>query len=159
MHLYETHIPVADTKVAEKFYREIVGLRFAYRDPTRDIVFMWVDTKEKAILGLWGPNTAYGRQDGMAQKCHVAFAVSLDELFAAITKLNQNGIETLGFGGNQTQQPMVIGWMPSAQIYFRDPDGHMLEFITILPDPPNPDFNGVFSHWKKLTTRSNPSQS
>ena len=88
MHLYETHIPVAETPVAETrisevFYREIVGLRFAYRDPTRDIVFMWVDTKEKAMLGLWGPNTAYGRQNGVAQNCHVAFAVSLDELLPA----------------------------------------------------------------------------
>jgi len=25
MHLYETHLPVADTKAAEKFYHEIVG--------------------------------------------------------------------------------------------------------------------------------------
>jgi catechol-2,3-dioxygenase len=54
MHLYETHLPVADTKVAERFYREIVGLPFAYRDPTRDIVFLWVDAKEKAMIGLLG---------------------------------------------------------------------------------------------------------
>src|SRR5436189_2821348 len=39
MHLYETHLPVADTKIAESFYREVVGLPFAYRDPTRDIGF------------------------------------------------------------------------------------------------------------------------
>ena len=25
MHLYETHLPVADTSVADRFYREIVG--------------------------------------------------------------------------------------------------------------------------------------
>src|SRR5206468_4906566 len=61
MRLYETHLPVADTKAAEKFYREIVGLRFAYRDPTRDIVFLWADSKEKAMIGLWGPGTTYGR--------------------------------------------------------------------------------------------------
>jgi lactoylglutathione lyase len=153
MHLYETHIPVADTKIAESFYCEIVGLGFAYRDPTRDIVFLWADTKEKAMIGLWGPNTVYGKQDGIAQKRHLAFAVSLDQLIAAIEKLNQNGIDTFGFGGNKTDEPTVIGWMPSAQIYFRDPDGHMLEFITILPDPPNPNFNGPHSEWKKLTTR------
>ena len=50
MHLYETHLPVADTKVAERFYREIVGLPFAYRDPTRDIVLLWADAKEKAMI-------------------------------------------------------------------------------------------------------------
>ena len=48
MHLYETHIPVADTKIAERFYREIVGLPFAYRDPTRDIVFLGRMQKTKA---------------------------------------------------------------------------------------------------------------
>jgi len=150
MHLYETHLPVADTKASQKFYTEVVGLPFAYRDPTRDIAFMWADAKQKAMIGLWGPKTAYGRQNGATAKCHIAFAVSLDELFAAIEKLNANNIETLGFGGEKTSEPTVIGWMPSAQIYFRDPDGHMLEFISILPDSPNPSFNGKYSEWKKL---------
>ena len=152
MRLYETHLPVADTKAAEKFYREIVGLPFAYRDPTRDIVFLWADSKEKAMIGLWGPGTTYGRQ---SEKCHIAFAVSLDELFAAIKKLNGHGIETLGFGDEKTSEPTVIGWMPSAQIYFRDPDGHMLEFITILPNPPKRSFNGSCSEWKGLSTSRN----
>jgi lactoylglutathione lyase len=71
---------------------------------------------------------------------------------AAIKKLNEHGIETLGFGGKKTDELTVIGWMPSAQIYFRDPDGHMLEFIAILSDPPDPNFNGRYSEWKKLMT-------
>ena len=147
MHLYETHIPVADTKIAERFYQEIVGLPFAYRDPTRDIVFLWASTKAKGMIGLWGPNTSYGDQNTL--KCHLAFAVPLDELIDAIKKLNENGIETFGFGGNTATEPSVIGWMPSAQIYFRDPDGHMLEFISILSDPPNPAFIGPYSDWRK----------
>src|SRR5438128_3219846 len=155
MQLYETHLPVTDTKVAQEFYTEVVGLPFAYRDPSRDIVFMWADEKHKAMIGLWGPNTVYGQQNGIAQKCHVAFAVSLDELFTAIEKLNANRIETLGFGGEHRSEPTVIGWMPSAQIYFRDPDGHMLEFITILPNPPNRSFNGSCSEWKGLSTSRN----
>ncbi len=150
MHLYETHLPVADTNIAQRFYQKIVGLSFAYRDPTRDIVFLWADAKQKAMIGLWGPNTVYGRQDGIAQRCHVAFAVSLDELVATIEKLNANNIETLGFDGKTSREPTVIGWMPSAQIYFHDPDGHMLELISILPDSPNPKFNGRYSEWKKL---------
>ena len=52
MHLYETHIPVTDTKNSETFYREVVGLPFAYRDPSRDIVFLWVDDKQKGMLGV-----------------------------------------------------------------------------------------------------------
>jgi len=158
MHLYETHLPVADTEIAKDFYSEIVGLPFAYRDPTRDIVFLWAASKEQGMIGLWGPNTAYGREDGIARKCHVALAVSLNQLLAAIKKLSNHGVETLGFGGHKTNEPSVIGWMPSAQIYFRDPDGHMLEFISILPDAPDPTFVGLYSEWKKLTAESNANQ-
>jgi len=158
MHLYETHLPVVNTEIAKDFYTEIVGLRFAYRDPARDIVFLWADSKQKAMIGLWGPNTAYGKENGIARKCHVAFAVSFDQLLATIEKLNKHAIETFGFDGCNTCEPTVIGWMPSAQIYFRDPDGHMLEFISILPDTPNPSFNGPYSKWKKLTTNSNVNQ-
>jgi len=154
MHLYETHLPVMNTEIAKDFYTEIVGLTFAYRDPGRDIVFLWADSKDKGMIGLWGPNTAYGKENGIARKCHVAFAVSFDQLLATIASLNQHGIETFGFDGCKTREPTVIGWMPSAQIYFRDPDGHALEFISILPDPPNPKFIGAYSDWKKLTARS-----
>jgi lactoylglutathione lyase len=153
MHLYETHLPVTDTKASAAFYTEVVGLPFAYRDPTRDIVFLWVDEKQKGMIGLWGLNTGYGRQHGVLTRCHLAFSVSLEELQLVIVKLNDRGIETFGFGGNSTTEPSVIGWMPSAQIYFRDPDDHSLEFITILPEPPNASFVGSYSEWMKHNER------
>jgi CDGSH iron-sulfur domain-containing protein 3 len=34
-------------------------------------------------------------------------------------------------------------------------DGQTLEFISILPEHPNPSFNGPYSEWKKLTTSQN----
>lgn len=150
MHLYETHIPVADTKASQTFYSEVVGLPFAYRDPTRDIVFLWVDEKQKGMVGLWGATTGYGRQNGILTRCHLSFAVSFEQLQRAIVKLNERGIETSGFGETPTLEPSVIGWMPSAQIYFRDPDGHSLEFITILPETPNATFVGSYADWVKL---------
>jgi len=150
MHLYETHLPVASTQIAKDFYTTVVGLPFAYRDPARDIVFLWAASREQGMIGLWGPGTAYGPKNGNARKCHLAFAVSFDQLLAAIKKLNECGIDTLGFAGHQTHEPTVIGWMPSAQIYFHDPDGHMLEFISILPDPPDATFIGTYSEWKTI---------
>ena len=149
MHLYETHLSVADTKLSEAFYREEVGLPFAYRDPTRDIVFLWVNAKEKGMLGLWGPSTGYGRQNDMIVQSHVAFAVSLDRLQQTIEKLNKRGIETLGFGDKAAGEPSVTGWMPSAQSYFHDLDGHSLEFITILRHRPKAGFVGAYSEWVK----------
>ena len=150
MHLYETHLPVANTEIAKDFYTDVVGLPFAYRDPTRDIVFLWAASKEQGLIGLWGPNTVYGPQAGVDRMCHLAFAISLDQLFATIKRLSQQDIETFGFGGGNSEEPSVIGWMPSAQIYFRDPDGHTLEFISILAEEPHPDFIGTYSQWKDL---------
>lgn len=31
---------------------------------------------------------------------------------------------------------MMLGWMPTAAVYFRDPDGHLLEYITMLEEEP-----------------------
>ena len=48
MHLYEAHLPVADTSAAQRFYIEIVGLQFAHHDLTRDIVFLKQNTSRRA---------------------------------------------------------------------------------------------------------------
>jgi lactoylglutathione lyase len=144
LHLYETHLPVANTENSKMFYLDIVGLRFPYRDPTRDIVFLFIGTNKRSMLGLWGPGTLYG---GDFHKCHLAFAVSLPDLLAAGKRLNSLGIQTQNFAGEETTEPSVIGWMPSAQLYFRDPDGHSLEFIALLDEAPAPSFSGSLSAW------------
>jgi lactoylglutathione lyase len=145
MHLYETHLAVASTERSTKFYLDQVGLQFGYRDSTRDIVFLWVGPKRRSMLGLWGPTTLYGKDP---HPVHFALAVSLPELLAAGPRLNQLGIATRDFAGKETTEPSVIGWMPSAQLYFRDPDGHLVEFIALLDEPPAPDFIGPFSQWR-----------
>ena len=49
---------------------------------------------------------------------------------------------------NPTDEPVVLTWMPAASVYFHDPDGHQLEFICMLPDPPQPELGVVtWSRW------------
>src|SRR5213593_4834270 len=79
MHLYEAHLPVADTEAAQRFYIEIVGLQFAHRDVTRDAIFLWAGADRRSMLGLWGPSTTLGCE---FRKCHIAFNVPLAELLA-----------------------------------------------------------------------------
>jgi lactoylglutathione lyase len=146
MQLYEAHLPVSDTEAAQRFYVEIVGLQFAYRDPTRDIVFLWAGTDRKSMVGLWGPSTTLARE---FHKCHIAFNVSLPELLAAGERLNTAGVRTQNIASEKTTEPSVIGWMPSAQLYFHDRDGHSLEFITLLDESPEPEFIGALSEWKR----------
>ena len=41
--------------------------------------------------------------------------------------------------------------MPAAAVYFRDPDGHLLEYIAMLDAQPTPD-DGVLT-WREWTLR------
>jgi lactoylglutathione lyase len=144
MHLYEAHLPVTDTEASKAFYVDVVGLAFAYRDPARDIVFLWVGEATRSMLGLWGPGTEFGTP---LRQGHIAVAVSLPELLSAGPRLNGLGVPTFNFAGEQTTGPSVIGWMPSAQLYFRDPDGNLLEFIALLEGEPDPGFIGPLDQW------------
>jgi lactoylglutathione lyase len=146
VHLFETHLSVVDTEAAQAFYTGVVGLHLAHRDLTRDIVFLWAGDDRRSMLGLWGPSTSYGRD---FHKSHLAFAVSLAELLGAGRRLRSCGVLCQDFHRQRTDEPSVIGWMPSAQLYFRDPDGHMVEFIAVLDDAPDPSFIGSSSEWSK----------
>ena len=148
MHLYETHLPVAETGAAQAFYTDVVGLQLAHRDLTRDVVFLWAGDHRRSMLGLWGPNTSYGRD---FHESHLAFAVSLTELLGAGQRLRSHGVTCEDFHGRQTDEPSVVGWMPSAQLYFRDRDGHSVEFIALLDDVPDASFIGSLSDWRKKT--------
>ena len=144
MHLYETHLPVQSTERAAAFYCDVVGLAIAHRDPKRDIVFLWIGYGRQSMLGLWGPGTVYGQPLG---KRHLAFAVTLAELLAAGPRLHARGVTTRNFMGEETAEPSVLGWMPSAQLYFQDLDGHALEYLALLDDAPDPAFIGPLSAW------------
>ncbi len=146
MHLYEAHLRVADTEAAQQFCVEIVGLQFAHRELTRDAIFLWAGADRRSMLGLWGPSTTLGRE---FHQCHIAFHVPLAELLAAGERLKAAGIQTQNFAGEKTTEPSVIGWMPSAQLYFHDYDGHSLEFIALLDESPEPEFVGALSEWKQ----------
>jgi lactoylglutathione lyase len=148
MYLYEARLPVPETAASQAFYTDVVGLEFAYRDLTRDIIFLWAGKRRRSMIGLWGPSTTYGAE---FHRTHVAFAVTLSELLAAGERLRRSGVTCRNFGGEETDEPSVIGWMPSAQLYFSDPDGHELEFISLLDEPAEPSFIGPLSQWQKNT--------
>jgi hypothetical protein len=42
--------------------------------------------------------------------------------------------------------------MPAASVYFDDPDGHSIEYISILPDAARPDIAGAvtLSRWNAI---------
>jgi lactoylglutathione lyase len=71
-----------------------------------------------------------------------------DAVLAAVGKLRGVNIEPLGFNGEPVNEPVVIGWMPAISLYFKDPDGHSIEFLAMLDTTPNPDFGvAPYSAW------------
>ena len=132
--LFEAHLPVAGIPRAIAFYRDVVGLELAYEVPDRGAAFLWVGEPGGAMLGLWSLGTA-----PMGVRLHVAFAVGLDELLSAPAALASAGVQPLSFFGEDADEPSVIGWMPAAAVYFRDPDDHQLEYLAMLDESPRPE--------------------
>src|SRR6266566_4066951 len=90
------------------------------------------------MLGLWSMGSA-----PMGMQLHIDFDMALDDVLSAPERLRTQGIEPLSFFDEPTSEPSVIGWMPAAAIYFRDPDGHMLEYLAMLDGPPRPELGIV----------------
>ena len=74
----------------------------------------------------------------------------LEDVLSASERLRSLGVTPLSFFATETAEPSVIGWMPAAAVYFRDPDGHLLEYLAMLDEPPRREF-GVrpWSQWRQ----------
>jgi lactoylglutathione lyase len=141
--LFEAHLTVADMKRSVEFYRDVVGLELAHEVAERGATFFWCGEPGSSMLGLWSTGSM-----PMGLCLHVAFAVSLEALLVAPAALRERGVQPLSFFGTPSGEPSVLGWMPAAAIYFRDPDGHQLEYLTMLDQPPRPGLGIVtWSEW------------
>jgi lactoylglutathione lyase len=129
--LFETHLLVRDLQRSVDFYRDVVGLPLALAVPERNAAFFWIGDRGQAMLGLWEIGSA-----PLSMELHVAFEISLKDVLDAPEQLRSHGVTPLSFFGEETREPSVIGWMPAAAVYFRDPDGHLLEYLTMLEAPP-----------------------
>jgi lactoylglutathione lyase len=122
-----------------------VGLPVALLLPERGAAFHWIGAPGRAMLGLWSIGSA-----PMTMQLHVAFVMALEDVLAAPARLHAHGVAPLSFFGEPAEEPSVIGWMPAAAVYFRDPDGHLLEHLAMLDTPPRPEIGVVpWSRWER----------
>ncbi|HEU4445758.1 MAG TPA: VOC family protein [Nitrososphaeraceae archaeon] len=148
--LFETHLTVSNLQRSIRFYQDIVGLQLALEVSDRNAAFFWIGDSKNSMLGLWSIGNI-----PMGLNLHIAFEVMLDDLMEASNRLKSNGITPLSFFGEKTAEPSVIGWMPAAAIYFRDPDNHLIEYLTMLDHSPRPDL-GIIP-WSDWLVKSKPS--
>lgn len=143
--LYETHLTVRNLQHSIQFYRDLLGLNLAREITPPGIAFFWLGEAGSSMLGLWEIAASPLQQIG-----HFAFRVRLADIMQAVGKLQAANIQPLGFHGEPVDEPIVIGWMPAVSVYFRDPDGNSLEYLSMLDA--NGDINdGILplSEWIK----------
>lgn len=146
--LYETHIQVSDLQKAIDFYTQVLGLKLAHMDETRPIAFLWVGKGKNFMLGLW-------EQKEKLQTRHFAFSCEKEDILQhASTFLKNNELLPFNFLKDGSDKPMVFAWMPALAIYFNDPDGNVLEFISLLEGESRPEL-GVISYEEWLMHQKN----
>src|SRR3954447_15362872 len=132
--LVDAHLIVRDLERWIAFYSDVIGLPLALEVPDRGAAFFWIGGPGQAMLGLWSLGST-----PMALSLHVAFAASIEDVLGACRRLRDLDVTPLSFFGLETDEPSVIGWMPAAAVYLRDPDGHQLEYLAMLDEEPQPD--------------------
>ncbi|MCR8845921.1 VOC family protein [Paenibacillus sp. SC116] len=128
-HLYETHIQVTNLEQSIAFYKKL-GLELAHFIEERRVAFFYIG-KDRQMLGIW--EVPHGTE---IKKRHFAFGVDLEDLLHSIEWLKEKGIQPIQSFGKQPIEAFVHTWMPAAAVYFEDPDGNELEFISWLQDEP-----------------------
>ena len=115
--LLHVSILVADTRLAEDFYEQILGLNKSQQRPDLGYPGCWFEIGEHQLHLIQKPNPdpVHGRPAHAGHDRHVAFAVEdLDEL---IGRLHQHGIV---YSRSKSGRKAV---------FFRDPDGNALELV------------------------------
>lgn len=148
--LFEAHLTVSDLQRSIAFYRDIVGLELAFEVSERNAAFFWIgdhssySCSRRSMVGLWSVGTL-----PIGLNLHVAFEVAtINDLLDAPKRLKDQGIMPLSFFGKESIEPTVIGWMPAAAVYFRDPDGHLMEYLAMLDNKERrPELIVSWSEW------------
>jgi lactoylglutathione lyase len=146
--LYETHLFVENLEHSIEFYTTILGLQQCYYEKERRAAFFWIGAPKESMLGLWE------RPRSEIERRHFAFRCDKDFIIHEATAfLKGHGLHPFNFLKDGTDQPMVFAWMPAIAIYFDDPDGHHLEFISVLEGKGKPEY-GIISYERWLELKS-----
>jgi lactoylglutathione lyase len=138
--LYEVHLPVTDLPRSIEFYGKLgFGVGFAHRQGPGALL-MYERGGKRWMLGLFRVTEVTHRHPA---ESHFALRMSEEDVDEMIPYLARLGIvavhpDTAPREGPM-KEPIVHGWMPAASVFFRDPDGHLIELIAELSEPPRPD--------------------
>lgn len=117
--LNHTIVPAHDKEAAARFFAKIFGLRFeapgGHFAPVRVNDTLTLDFADAA-----GPIASH----------HYAFHVSDAEFDAILRRVKAAGL-AFGSGPRSLADGKLNDWNGGRGVYFRDPDGHILELMTV----------------------------
>jgi len=143
LDLFESHLNVVNLDRSMTFFGHVLGLELAAAFPDRKVAFYWIGGRGNSMLGLWEVGTTPQRMS-----LHIAFKSDLQELLEAPARLRDAGVVPLDFWGRPTEEPVVLAWMPAASLFLHDPDGNLLELLTMLPEAPRRELGIIsWSRW------------
>jgi catechol 2,3-dioxygenase-like lactoylglutathione lyase family enzyme len=124
--ILESSLYVADLPRSVQFYQRVMGLEVLIGDQRfcalnvagRQVLLLFLQGATTEPMAL--PGGVIPPHDGSGTT-HVAFAIGAEELGGWKARLAANGIAI----------ESTVHWPPGGiSIYFRDPDGHLLELAT-----------------------------
>lgn len=150
--LFEEHISIRSLERSVAFYRDVVGLEVGLIQSQSQVgmggALFWVGGRGRSMMGVFSLGTGWPLT---IMQHHVAFQAKLEDVLAAPQELRLAGITPLGGRREPITEPIVFAWMPAASVFFDDPDGNFLEYISMLPDQARPDLGVVsWSEWRRL---------
>jgi catechol 2,3-dioxygenase-like lactoylglutathione lyase family enzyme len=114
-------IPCSDTRVSEKFYVDVLGMKSIRGNHDRGMIFLDCGGDCIVLLRVDQPISTARVRD-----CHTAFIVDSADYAEAVRKLQAaDSIEYL------YEEDMQGGAVNGPRAYFHDPDGNVLEIIDL----------------------------
>jgi catechol 2,3-dioxygenase-like lactoylglutathione lyase family enzyme len=120
--LVETAVYADDLEQAERFYRDILGLRLLAKEEDRHVFFQ-VGESDVLLVFRAQATLEVGRlpAHGCRGPCHFAMGIAADDLDARRDWLFEHGVAI------EHEQRWPLG---GHSLYFRDPAGNSVELIT-----------------------------
>jgi len=149
--IYETHIHVSDLERSIRFYKDVLELEQCSFPDERRIAFFWVGKPREYMLGLWE------KPKEEVVRMHFAFRCDKEDILdKSVDFLKSRNLKPYNFLKDEREIPLVFAWMPALAIYFDDPDGHCLEFISIVEGKPDKNLGIVtYEEWERYVKAQN----